>query len=103
MFQVKKTKEQRNKEKMANVRRKGKAGENATREWKGLWGKVERTGRGHDFKYTTEHPITGKKKTKYLEVKTGKKAKQSKLQKATQKKVGRKYETVRVNENSPLL
>lgn len=103
MFEVKKTKKHRSKEKMANARRKGEAGEIAAKAWFGLWGKVERTGRGHDFKYTTENPVTGKKTKKYLEVKTGKKAKQSKLQKATQKKMGKKYKVVRINERSPLL
>jgi hypothetical protein len=100
MFGIKK---QRNKARMANVRRKGKAGENAAKAYLGTWGKVERTGRGHDFKFTTEHPISGKKKTKYVEVKTGRKAKQSKLQKATQKKMGRKYKVLRINARSSLL
>jgi hypothetical protein len=98
MFGEKKTEKQRNKEKMAEVRRKGKAGEETfRRSRKDLGDKVERTGKGHDFKVTHESWLTGKKSTKYVEVKTGKKAKTSKLQEATKKKMGKKYEVHRID------
>ena len=33
--------------------------------------KMERTGKGHDFKATRRNWLTGKRETKYVEVKTG--------------------------------
>jgi hypothetical protein len=100
----KKSNKQRNKEKMADVRKKGKAGEETFRRSReDLGDKVERTGRGHDFKVTHESLLTGRKSTKYVEVKTGKKAKTSKLQKETKKKLGKKYEVHRVDHPWPSL
>ena len=96
MFGEKKSKKQQNKEKMEMVRRKGKDGEKTFKlSREDLGDKVERTGRGSDFKVTHES-WTGKKSTKYVEVKTGPKAKTSKLQEATKKKMGKKYEVHRI-------
>lgn len=87
---------QRKKEKMANVRRQGKAGEEDFRRGRELWGeKVKRTGKGHDFKVTKTDLLTGKKTSYYAEIKTGREAKLSKLQKKTQKKLGGKYKVIR--------
>jgi hypothetical protein len=57
--------------------------------------KVERIGRGADFRVTTTHPITGKViKREIVEVKTGK-SKDSPLQEKTKKKK-RNYKVVHV-------
>lgn len=99
MFGLSRKKPQNNKERMAAVRRKGKVGEEAFKNRRETWGdKVERTGKGHDYKVTREDWITGKKSLYYAEVKTGKKAKPSKLQKATKKKLGNKYKVVRMDD-----
>ena len=50
----------------------GKSGEEKIRRDYELAGyKVERTGRGHDWKASKRDWFTGKKETKYIEVKTG--------------------------------
>ena len=64
---------------------KGRAGERRVRDkYKKAGYKVERTGRGHDFK------VTKNNRTKYVEVKTGK-AKLSPLQKRKKRSLGKKY------------
>ena len=69
----------------------GKRGERQIKEDYELSGKkVERTGRGHDFKVTTTDWLTGKKKTEYVEVKTGN-SKVSPLQKKKMKQFGDRY------------
>jgi len=56
---------------------------------------VARTGRGHDYKVTHRHPLTGKYEgTTYHEVKSGN-SKLSKLQNKTKKKMGPKYKVER--------
>ena len=57
--------------------------------------KVERTGRGSDYKVTKTDPWTGKKTTVYHEVKSGR-AKTSKLQNKTKKKMKGRYRVTRV-------
>ena len=57
--------------------------------------KVERTGRGHDYKATKKNWLTGKKETKYVEVKTGN-AELSPLQKKKKRSMGKKYVEERV-------
>lgn len=51
---------------------------------------MKRTGRGHDFKATRSNWLTGKKETRYVEVKTGG-AKLSPLQKRKKRSLGKKY------------
>lgn len=64
---------------------KGKAGEKRVRDkYERAGYKVERTGRGHDFKVTKDN------QTKYVEVKTGK-SKLSSLQKRKKRSLGKKY------------
>jgi hypothetical protein len=90
------TEKQRKRRKLAEARRKGKAGEEIYKLKAQLFrgAKVERTGRGHDFKETTRDLWTGRVITKYKEVKTGN-ARLSKLQKRTKKKMKGAYEVVR--------
>jgi len=69
----------------------GKAGERRIREEYEFSGyKVKRTGKGHDLKAEKKDWFTGKKDTKYIEVKTGN-SKLSKLQKKKRGQLGRKY------------
>jgi hypothetical protein len=68
---------------------KGKEGEEHIRrkyEFNGY--KVERTGKGHDFKAERKDWLTGKKETKYIEVKTGN-SKLSDLQRKKKRQYGR--------------
>lgn len=90
------TKKQRTRRKLAEARRKGKAGEEAYRLQATLQGKeVERTGRGHDFIERKRDWFTGRVTgTKYVEVKTGR-AQLSKLQEKTKKKKKGSYVVVR--------
>ncbi len=59
--------------------------------------KVERTGRGHDYKVTRpSNPLFGTRtKTEYVEVKSSRTAPVSELQKKTKKKMKGKYKVVR--------
>ncbi len=57
---------------------------------------VTRTGKGHDFKATKRDPISGKKSTIYVEVKTGN-SKLSPLQKKKQKQLSGRYKVEREN------
>ena len=52
--------------------------------------KVQRTGRGHDFKATKENILTGKKESKYIQVKTGN-SPLSKLQKQKKRQFGTRF------------
>lgn len=63
----------------------------------GFGAKITRTGRGHDYKSERYNIITGKTETRYYEIKAGKHPRQSKLQKETQAKLGKKYVLHRVN------
>jgi len=76
--------------------RKGKVGEILTEAQLSLTGRVERTGRGSDYKHTTVDPWTGRRKTKYIEVKTGK-SRVRPLQRKTKKRMGSRYKVVRRN------
>ena len=60
---------------------------------------VERTGKGHDFKVTKKNWLTGKKETKYVEVKTGN-AELSPLQKKKKRSLGSKYKVERRDSTS---
>lgn len=93
------TEEQRKRRKLAEARRKGKAGEESYRFWATLQGKqVERTGHGHDFKETTRDLLTGRViSERYVEVKSGPKAKLSELQEKEKKKKKGRYAVVREN------
>jgi len=96
------TKKQRKRRKLAEARRKGKAGEEAYRWQATLQGKeVVRTGRGYDYKEKTRNFWTGKVRTKCVEVKTGPHARLSKLQKRTKKKKKGAYKVV--HEPEPLI
>ncbi len=69
----------------------GKAGERRIKEEYEFSGyKVKRTGKGHDLKAEKKDWLTGKKETKYIEVKTGN-SKLSKLQKKKRSQFGKKY------------
>lgn len=69
----------------------GKSGEEQIRQRYEFDGyKVERTGRGHDLKAKRQNWLTGKKETKYIEVKTGN-SPLSKLQKKKKRQMGSKY------------
>ena len=59
---------------------------------------VKRTGRGSDYRVTKRNWLTGKKVTKYVEVKTGN-AKLSPLQKKKRKQYGGSYKVERVETN----
>ena len=60
--------------------------------------KMKRTGKGHDYKATRRNWLTGKKETKYVEVKTGG-AELSPLQKKKKRSMGKKYVEERVQTN----
>lgn len=69
----------------------GKSGEEQIRqkyEFNGYH--VERTGKGHDLRAKKQDWLTGKKETKYIEVKTGN-SQLSKLQKKKKRQMGSKY------------
>lgn len=69
----------------------GKTGERRIKEEYEFSGyKVKRTGKGHDLKAEKKDWFTGKKDTKYIEVKTGN-SKLSRLQKKKQSYLGKKY------------
>ncbi|AFS82995.1 hypothetical protein [Candidatus Nitrosopumilus sediminis] len=69
----------------------GKIGERRIKEEYEFSGyKVKRTGKGHDLKAEKKDWLTGKKETKYIEVKTGN-SKLSKLQKKKRGYLGKKY------------
>ena len=69
----------------------GKAGEEQIKnKWKSYGYDVERTGKGHDWKATKKDFWTGKKETKYIEVKTGN-SELSDLQKKKKRQMGKKY------------
>ena len=79
----------------------GKAGERRIKEEYEFSGyKVKRTGKGHDLKAEKKDWFTGKKDTKYIEVKTGN-SKLSKLQKKKRGQLGKKYVVERL-EPTPL-
>ena len=86
-------------ERLDNIRRKGRAGEDEVALRYTLNGyEVERTGRGSDFRVKRRDLLTGRVvESKLVEVKTGK-AKLSKLQRKTKKKT-RNY---RVERADPL-
>jgi len=73
----------------------GKYGERLVKENLELGGhKVTRTGHGHDFKATRKNWLTGKRETKYVEVKTGN-ATLTPLQKKKKRSLGEKFVVVR--------
>jgi len=75
----------------------GKAGERRIREKYEFSGyKVKRTGKGHDLKAEKKDWWTGKKETKYIEVKTGN-SKLSRLQKKKRSQFGNKYVVERLS------
>jgi hypothetical protein len=79
----------------------GKAGEEQIKqryEFNGY--EVERTGKGHDLKAKRLDWLTGKKETKYIEVKTGN-SPLSRLQKKKKRQMGSKYVVERL-EPTPL-
>lgn len=70
---------------------RGRLGEDIVRAAYEMGGyKTTRTGRGHDFRATKTDPLTGKSKSKYVEVKSGN-ARLSTLQKKTKRRYGGKY------------
>ena len=80
----------------------GRAGEEQVKAKYELNGyKVTRTGKGHDYRATKRNWFTGKRETKYIEVKTGN-SKLSPLQRKKKKQLGSKYVEERVNSN-PLM
>jgi len=84
---IKKSRKQVNRENQEQ----GKAGERRIKEEYEFSGyKVKRTGKGHDLKAEKKDWFTGKKETKYIEVKTGN-SKLSPLQKKKRGYLGKKY------------
>ena len=80
----------------------GRSGEAQTKaKWEMNGWKMERTGKGHDYRATRKNWGTGKTETKYVEVKTGN-SQLSPLQKKKKKQLGSKYVEERVNTN-PLI
>ena len=70
---------------------KGKRVENKVkREYKALGYAVKPTGKGHDFKATKTSRSTGKKTTKYVEVKSGN-AKLTPTQQRSKNRLGKKF------------
>jgi hypothetical protein len=63
----------------------------------GAAAKITRTGRGHDYKSERPNIYTGEIETKYYEVKTGKYARLSKLQRQCKKELGDDYIEHRVH------
>lgn len=93
----KKTRKQVNRENQEQ----GKAGERRIKEEYEFSGyKVKRTGKGHDLKAEKKDWFTGKKETKYIEVKTGN-SKLSPLQNKKRGKLEKKYVVERL-EPTPL-
>lgn len=84
---------------MQQNREKGKFGEMITPMILASQGytDIRRTGRGHDFSARKTNvlgqPVGGRK---YIETKTGRYAKPSKLQKKTKKKMGSNYKILRL-------
>ncbi len=95
------TKKEENREQMRRVRDQGKDGEDKTRfRWQLKGYEVERTGKGHDFYARKREPFTNRVvDSKYIETKTGKHAKPSKLQKKMKKKYGSRYVIEREDPN----
>jgi len=95
IFGRKKSKKQRTKERLAESRAKGKAGEDIVAMDYSMRGyEVERTGKGSDFRVRRRDLFTGRvTESKLVEVKTGKSG-LSKLQKKTKKKKRLKVERV---------
>lgn len=60
--------------------------------------KVQRTGRGHDYKVSQRNPLTGEKRSKFVEVKTGN-SELSPLQKRYKKHYGNRYVVERLPGN----
>ena len=79
---------------------KGKRAEKMVRsEYEMAGYKTKQTGKGHDFKATRKNWLTGKKDTKYVEVKTGS-SKLSPLQKKKKSQLGHKYVVERRGSNT---
>ena len=79
---------------------KGKRVENKVkREYKARGYIVKPTGKGHDFKATKTNRSTGKKTTKYVEVKSGK-AKLTPTQQKSKKRLGKKFVVERREPNT---
>ncbi len=70
---------------------RGKQGEESVKSnYESRGYKVKRTGKGHDYKVSKRDLFTGKKESKYVEVKTGN-SKLSKLQKKKKARLGSRY------------
>lgn len=95
IFDRKLSKKHRNRERIAEIRRKGRAGEDSFTMHATLSGyEVERTGRGSDFRIRKRDMFTGRvTESKLVEVKTGR-SKLSKLQQRTKRKKSN-YKVVR--------
>ena len=79
---------------------KGKRVENKVkREYKARGYKVKSTGKGHDFKATKTNPSTGKKTTKFVEVKSGN-TKLTPTQQKSKKRLGKKFVEERREPNT---
>jgi len=90
-------KKQRRRRQLRDSQRKGRTGEEIVRwRYETMGYKMERTGKGSDFKATKRDWLTGRvAERKHIEVKTGK-AKLSELQRKTKKKK-RNYKVERVD------
>lgn len=69
------------------------------REYKKRGYDVKPTGKGHDFKATKTSPSTGKKTTKFVEVKSGD-AKLTPTQQKSKKRLGKKFVEERREPNT---
>ena len=79
-----------------NAEQGKEAEEKIVREYEMAGYKMERTGIGHDYRGSKRDWLTGKKKSKYIEVKSGD-AKLSPLQEKAKKRFGSRYKVERVD------
>jgi len=97
MFGRRISKKDLNREKMDEIRRKGKAGEDAVKMKYTFQGyEVEKTGRGSDIRIRRRDMFNGRVvQSKVIEVKTGK-SQLSKFQRKTKARMGSNYKVERV-------
>ena len=95
LFAWKKTKKQRDRERMARIRSQGRDAEDAFGARSEVLGtKAARTSKGSDYRVTDTDMLTGRRTSTLVEVKSGR-SRLSKLQKKTQRKHKGHYEVVR--------
>ena len=83
----------------ANAAKGKRVEDKVKREYKARGYDVKQTGKGHDFKATKTNSSTGKKTTKFVEVKSGN-AKLTPTQQKSKKRLGKKFVVERREPNA---